>query len=291
MNSRNFIGVDMNPNTEYEKFAQEIYQGLLNEESIKAIQVQHNVKLRGKSGQLHQVDVYWEYELAGVNHKVAIECKNYNKPVSVGKVRDFYGVLSDLNNVNGIMVTKVGYQKGAKEFAAHYGINLKELRLPNKEESIIGRLELNLNISITRRLFLLDDEWGKSNINLEGYRKYLMFFSEDNDWTTTNYFPLETLSDAKICDKNGIPIMSFDELEDKLPSENTEPEYIFNFEDAYVDTRNMGRVKIKKVKYVFIQEREKKVFDIDARYFIKAILKDVLNGEIKVIAPGLKSTK
>ena len=27
----------MNPNTEYEKFAQEIYQGLLNEESIKAI--------------------------------------------------------------------------------------------------------------------------------------------------------------------------------------------------------------------------------------------------------------
>lgn len=281
----------MNPNTEYEKFAQEIYQGLLNEESIKAIQVQHNVKLRGKSGQLHQVDVYWEYELAGVNYKVAIECKNYNKPVSVGKVRDFYGVLSDLNNVNGIMVTKVGYQKGAKEFAAHYGINLKELRLPNKEESIIGRLELNLNISITRRLFLLDDEWGKSNINLEGYRKYLMFFSEDNDWTTTNYFPLETLSDAKICDKNGIPIMSFDELEDKLPSENTEPEYIFNFEDAYVDTRNMGRVKIKKVKYVFIQEREKKVFDIDARYFIKAILKDVLNGEIKVIAPGLKSTK
>ena len=69
----------MNPNTEYEKFAQEIYQGLLNEERIKAIQVQHNVKLRGKSGQLHQVDVYWEYELAGVNHKVAIECKNYNK--------------------------------------------------------------------------------------------------------------------------------------------------------------------------------------------------------------------
>ena len=188
----------MNPNTEYEKFAQEIYQGLLNEEIIKAIQVQHNVKLRGKSGQLHQVDVYWEYELAGVNHKVAIECKNYNKPVSVGKVRDFYSVLSDLNNVNGIMVTKVGYQKGAKEFAAHYGINLKELRLPNKEESIIGRLELNFNISITRCLFLLDDEWAKSNINLEGYRKYLMFFSGDNDWTTTDYFPLETLA-SQLC--------------------------------------------------------------------------------------------
>ena len=49
------------------------------------------------------------------------------------------------------MVHQSGISKGAKEFAAHYGINLKELRLPNKEESIIGRLELNLNISITRR--------------------------------------------------------------------------------------------------------------------------------------------
>ena len=29
----------MNPNTEYEKFAQEIYQGLLNEESIKGTSI------------------------------------------------------------------------------------------------------------------------------------------------------------------------------------------------------------------------------------------------------------
>jgi len=45
-----------------------------------------------------------------------------SKLVSIGKIRDFYGVLSDLNNVAGIMETKIGYQKGAKE----YGITLKE---------------------------------------------------------------------------------------------------------------------------------------------------------------------
>ena len=54
-----------NPNTEYEKFTQEIYQKLLDADAPKATNVQHNVKLKGKSGQEHQIDVYWEYEIAG----------------------------------------------------------------------------------------------------------------------------------------------------------------------------------------------------------------------------------
>ena len=116
----------MNPNIEYEKFTQEIYQELVNADVLKTTEVQHNVKLKGRSGQEHQIDVYWEYEIAGTKHKVAIECKNYNKTVGIAKVRDFYGVLHDLNNVAGIMVTKVGYQKGAKEstYFTWYFVNL-----------------------------------------------------------------------------------------------------------------------------------------------------------------------
>ena len=89
-----------NANIEYEKFAQEVYQELVNADVVKSTEVRHDIKILGKSGQKHQIDVYWEYEIAGVLHKVAIECKNYNKPVPVSKVRDFYGVLSDLNNVS-----------------------------------------------------------------------------------------------------------------------------------------------------------------------------------------------
>jgi hypothetical protein len=32
----------------------------------------------------------------------AIECKNYSKEVSVGRVRDFFGVIHDVGNVKGI---------------------------------------------------------------------------------------------------------------------------------------------------------------------------------------------
>ena len=146
----------MNLNIEYEKFTQEIYQELVNADVLKITKLQHDVKLKGRSGQEHQIDVYWEYEIAGAKQKVAIECKNYNKNVAIGKVRDFYGVLCDLNNVAGIMVTKVGYQKGAKEYASEYGISLKELRIPNPGEAIIGEGELNFDIAVRRCLFLVD---------------------------------------------------------------------------------------------------------------------------------------
>ena len=115
-----------NENTEYEKLAQEIYQAISYAEAVKNINVQHNVKLPGKSGCNHQIDVYWEFEMMGIKHCVAIECKNYSSEVSVGKVRDFFGVLHDVGNTKGIFVTKVGYQSGAEKFANHYGIVLKE---------------------------------------------------------------------------------------------------------------------------------------------------------------------
>ena len=59
----------MNDNIEYEKFAQEIYNEILKNLYVKNIEVMHNVKLIGKSGQKHQIDVYWEYKIAGVQYK------------------------------------------------------------------------------------------------------------------------------------------------------------------------------------------------------------------------------
>lgn len=67
----------MNKGTEYEKLIQEIYQDLLKKDELTT-EVQHNVKIQGKATK-HQIDIYWEYKIAGVHHKVAIECKNYNK--------------------------------------------------------------------------------------------------------------------------------------------------------------------------------------------------------------------
>ena len=115
------------------------------------------MKLTGKSGQKHQIDVYWEYQYDNTTFKIVIECKNYNHTVSIGKVRDFFGVLYDLENVKGIMVTKKGYQEGAKKFGAHYGIDLMELREPEEGEAIVAETTLTIDSSIRHRLFLIDE--------------------------------------------------------------------------------------------------------------------------------------
>lgn len=266
----------MNENTEYEKFTQEIYQTLINVQGIDTVEVKHNVKLKGKSGQKHQIDVYWEYEIAGLKHKVAIECKNYNSVVSIGKIRDFYSVLSDLVNVNGIMVTKVGYQSGTKKFADFYGINLKELRFP-KDEDWKGRIktivfQMKMVVpNIRQRIPLFDNEWIKTNIK----------FPENGQMT---YSFQGMANEIKIYDENSQVITDFHELDKKVPHEwnaATGLEHTYSFKNAYIDVQPLGRVKIKGVKYTYDVETGTEEFQVDALETTKAILRDAITGEIK----------
>ncbi len=76
----------MNPNTEYEKFVQELYQELIKNSGINTIEGMHDTKLEGKSCGKHQIDVCWKYEKYGVHNTVSIECKNYKRKISIGKV-------------------------------------------------------------------------------------------------------------------------------------------------------------------------------------------------------------
>ena len=274
----------MNPNIEYEKFTQEIYQELVNADVLKTTMVQHNVKLKGRSGQEHQIDVYWEYEIAGSKHKVAIECKNYNQAVPIGRVRDFFGALYDLVDVKGIMVTKVGYQKGAKEYASYYGIDLKELRNPNPGEAVIGEVEMNFDISVRRCLFLVDvNDSETEKFSVSRYKQILscMSLDKDSSWINATHIPLE-LIDRNIIDSNGTTITTLEKIEKELPKDS-DSDIVFKYEEAFVNSR-WGKIKINEIKYEYKYTNEKKIITIDAQDFVKAILKDALNGEIKLIA-------
>ena len=205
----------MNDNIEYEKFTQEIYNEILKNLYVKNIEVKHNVKLTGKSGQKHQIDVYWEYQYDNTTFKIAIECKNYNHTVSIGKVRDFFGVLYDLEDVKGIMVTKKGYQEGAKKFGEHYGIDLMELREPEEGEAIVAETTLTIDSSVN-----------------------------------ATHIPLTT-KENKIRNAKDEIITDIQKLEEELP-ENCEQnkDYVFPFDDAYIKT-DCGNIKIKEIKFEY----------------------------------------
>lgn len=261
-----------NKNTEYEKLTRDIYKELHDSEHINNIDIKHNVKIKGKSGCEHQIDVYWEFELAGEIYRVAIECKNYSKAVSIGKIRDFSSVLSDIGDIKGIFVTKVGYQSGAKKFADHCGISLKVLRYPN-EEDWQGRVKtINIEmkayyIDITKRDIILDMDWIINNtifkdgdkIDLSGLNSEIYITS--NNKTTTLY-----------------------EIESKLPINFKEEQGLisrYDFEDSYIYNKNREKYKIKSIVYTYNILSYKEDIISDGEEVAKAILKDIKTGEIK----------
>jgi hypothetical protein len=118
---------------DYEKAARDIYEAILRREGSSA-EVQHNVSIQGRSGVDHQIDVYWRHRQAGLEHSVIIDCKDFSRPISLEKVRNWFGVKSDIPNAHAVLVTREGYQSGAAQFASFYGISLKLLRHPNEED-------------------------------------------------------------------------------------------------------------------------------------------------------------
>lgn len=267
----------MDENTEYEKFTQEIYQTLLDNEDINPVQVEHNVDLVGRSGCKHQIDVYYEFEIAGVKHRVAIECKNFNTSnVSIGRIRDFYGVLTDLGNVQGLFVCKNGYQSGAIKYADYYGINLKELRPPvaNDWTGRLKDIQINLhfiNIDIKDRNTLIDPEW---------YRE------KHGELDETQTFKTEGMSNEMIVfDKDGKRITDFYELDNKLPQdwkEELDVVHVYEFDDAYIHVEDKGLMKIKSITYKYdVHIGENDPIKIAGEETAKAILKDIKTNKTK----------
>ncbi len=122
------------PDQDYERFVQNVYQTLLNAEGKDTVEVERDIKLKGISGQEHQIDVYWKYKQAGITYETAVECKLYKKTVNVGRIRDFQGVLTDIRGLRGVFATKLGYQSGAKMYAKAYNIRLLVIREPEEKD-------------------------------------------------------------------------------------------------------------------------------------------------------------
>jgi len=133
---------------EYEIYVRDIMQALLNADGLKTVKVEHDVQVQGIS-RSHQIDVYWEYELGGVLHRVIINCKNYTSTVEVTHVETLAGVLNDLPGVRGLIVTTLGFQKGAIDYAKVHQIGLKVIRPPVEQdwEGLIREIHLHLTIS------------------------------------------------------------------------------------------------------------------------------------------------
>ena len=159
---------------DYEDFVEKVYKAILEAEKrngrIGHISLIRNKKITSKSGTPAEIDIYWEYTVAGITNAVAIECRNYNRNVDIPRVRDFARKISNISGLKGLLVTKKGFSPNAITEAKADKIDLLIIReLTEKDwEGRIKKASIQIVLQPPTRIIRFDpkfnQEWVTENI-------------------------------------------------------------------------------------------------------------------------------
>lgn len=264
----------------YENLTQQIFNEILNQDSVDTINVEHNVILQGKTIK-HQIDVAWDFKLGNINYKTIIQAKDWRSKVKQEQLLAFKSILDDLpGQPKGIFVTRTGYQKGAFEFAESHGIHLYELRPPTDKdwEGSIKDVIINMvyYVPISKDANMIFDlEWVKKeknklqipesetiSINIRGLSNEIILFNKNQE-------PVGTVKD--FIDSLYPPSLS------EFPP--TLMKYTFT-EATFVQTDDsrFPLIKLLSIDIVISVTKHQDEIRIEGNNIVGYILKNVLDG-------------
>lgn len=285
--------------TKYELFVKEIYERLNAVDGLSDVRIQHDIKLIGAAGVEHQIDLYWTFSRGGVNYSVAIECKDYNSRVSKDRIQSFHDVLHDIGGLHGILVTKMGFQSGAKEYAQKYGIQLMEIRHPTDDDwkGKMRNLQLILelhSIDNVSPLIVVDKERVASNrVELSKINK-LRIHAMSNQ-VFVEYDEMESVSfcnglkkDSAI--KSEKNTKSIYDLITMLPRKEAVQglTHMFRFKNGVVhysdeESNKTIELPVTQINFTYDVHLSKEKVEINGDDFIEAIVKNLSDGTQKTI--------
>jgi len=153
----------------YEKFVRDVAEAMLRADGLTEVVVQHDVRLPGIS-RVHQIDVYWQYRMAGVLHTVIMDCKDHKRPVDVTYIDNMAGSLLDFPEARGVVVSPVSFTEDAIKAAMHRRLELFVIRTPEDDELTAGPREINVPVelafpAIVSIIPVLDAQWSLENLS------------------------------------------------------------------------------------------------------------------------------
>lgn len=108
---------------DWEKYESQIF-GKLKKEFPK-VKILKNQEIRGLfSKRIRQIDILINGKLIGKQLIGVVECKKFNKKIDVKTVEEFISFIEDVGANIGIMITNIGYTKGAINRIATKNIKL-----------------------------------------------------------------------------------------------------------------------------------------------------------------------
>lgn len=253
---------------------------LLQAQGLETVEVQHDIKLRGISGYKHQIDVYWEYRLAGITHKIALECKLHGRKVGVGVVRDFWGVLDDIAGLRGVIISPVGFTAGAKKFAESKGIGLKVVR-PAQDKDYKGRIRgIHVTIVLQEPINLklemaIDRDWLEKN-KTHALEELVSDLANPKVIATDGVFVEENTADEKIFLVKLPSYLPTFEIEDQ----SKEHTWKKDFTEGFLCIPSKPRIKLAFIK-VHYKIRQTVLQELIGGYEIAHVLvQDAIEGTL-----------
>lgn len=241
--------------TEYEILVRDLHAALVSNDSVENVNVLHNVKLKGRSGATHQIDVYWEFKVAGVKYKTCIECKHYNRRIKKSDVASLIATLDDIGNATGIFATTVGYQSGAVLLAKERGLRLLTIN------HLLKSVNITSNFSIPDTT-ITDIKYDSNQARHLLIEKNLDSFSLSSKWD------LHT----KFFDAEGNPKISLRQYINENMIDGTS---IIEPEELY-DQTDLGLLRVAEIHYKQNTNYHQSSHEIVINDATRAIMEDVL---------------
>jgi hypothetical protein len=135
---------------EYERLTQWIVASVAAVSAVTTLRIERHVQLAGRATN-KWVDVFWEFRTGdGVIHRMLFECRSYSRRLTQDALHAWRSVVDDLATEDveytGVVVTRTGYQAGARHVADTYGLIILELRPPTEADLANRVLEINLTL-------------------------------------------------------------------------------------------------------------------------------------------------
>ncbi len=299
-----------NTGLSYELVVQGIFQAIHNQEQVTNLVVKRNKTLHGKTTS-HQIDVYWKFEQAAITYETIVQAKDWKSAVKKGQLIEFKGVLDDLpGQPRGVFVTRSGYQKGAKEYAAAHGIILYDLGEPpkrpnmqittlgwiackaelrsfkvpstNLDDGPIDEIAMGLKSTIFQPIysgfvFQIDQPWFDKNLAGSGFNKSQMKLST---------LPLEKVI---LYDQNHAPVSNMDKVVRQelaiLKSEKLDRKHV---DHIFVGETFLGPpytngafLKIDKVTFDLEIKVSERPAEFKLSRFVKLVLREISSNKTR----------
>ncbi|MBI0375494.1 restriction endonuclease [Streptomyces albiflaviniger] len=110
-----------NTGESFEGYIQFVYQTLLGVQG-RNISASRRATVFDNHGNSYNVDILYEFDVAGLHRRVAIECKETRRPVERDDAIAFAGKIKDLPSTIGIFISKSGFQPAARKYLQDHGI-------------------------------------------------------------------------------------------------------------------------------------------------------------------------